>query len=351
MRFRPCIDIHNGQVKQIVGSSLSDIGDFAKENFVSAQDAAFFARMYKEKGLYGGHIIVLNSADSPYYEASVEQALSALRETPGYLQVGGGITAKNAWKFLDAGASHVIVTSYVFKNGEVNYDNLKKLVSEVGKEHLVLDLSCRKWIDNKDAFCRSEAKRQAAEEVEPQYLIAGEIGAEKKTAEETEPKNLIAGEITADKKKAEEIEPKNLIAGEIGADKKYKGQNDFTADGKKCGHESGRYYIVTDRWQKMTSVELNEDTLDEFSSYCDEFLIHAVDVEGKQSGIEAELATMLGNWGKIPMTYAGGVHSLEDIEFLRSCAAGKLDVTVGSALEIFGGSIAIDELISAISLN
>lgn len=256
MRFRPCIDIHNGQVKQIVGSSLRDAGDVAAENFVATQDAAFYAKMYKDKGLYGGHIIILNANDSPYYEASVNQAYMALRQTPGCLQVGGGVTAENAAQYLAAGASHVIVTSYVFKDGKVNYENLKKLVSETGKEHLVLDLSCRK------------------------------------------------------------------------------------------STEDGKYYIVTDRWQKMTEVEVNADILDEFSSYCDEFLVHAVDVEGKQSGIENELAGLLGNWGKIPMTYAGGVHNLQDIEELKRCGVGKLDVTVGSALDIFGGTISIDDIVN-----
>lgn len=260
MRLRPCIDIHNGQVKQIVGSSLRDTGDLAKENFVSEQDAAFFARLYKEKGLRGGHIIVLNAADSLYYEASVGQALSALSETPGYLQVGGGITAENAWRFLDAGASHVIVTSYVFKDGKINYENLKKLLREVGKEHLVLDLSCRKAIKNDSSE-----------------------------------------------------------------------QN---------------YYIVTDRWQKMTEVAVTMETMDELSGYCDEFLVHAVDVEGKQSGIEEELATMLGGWGKLPITYAGGVHNFDDLNLLKKSAGGKLDVTIGSALDIFGGNMPFEDVIS-----
>lgn len=259
MRFRPCIDIHNGQVKQIVGSSLRDTGDLAKENFVSEQDAAFFARLYKEKGLRGGHIIVLNAADSPYYEASVGQALSALSETPGYLQVGGGITAENAWRFLDAGASHVIVTSYVFKDGKINYENLKKLLREVGKEHLVLDLSCRK--------------------------------------------------------------------------------------GTNTDSSEQNYYIVTDRWQKMTDVAVTNETMDELSNYCDEFLVHAVDVEGKQSGIEEELATMLGGWGKLPITYAGGVHNFDDLNLLKACADGKLDVTIGSALDIFGGNMSFEEVV------
>lgn len=255
MKFRPCIDIHNGKVKQIVGGSLKDSGDYAKENFVSEQDAAFFAHLYDEKGLTGGHIILLNAAESPYYEATLNQALSALRIAPGKLQVGGGINAENAEMFLDAGASHVIVTSYVFSNGRVNYDNLKRLVSVTGKERLVLDLSCRK--------------------------------------------------------------------------------------------KDGKYFIVTDRWQSMTDVEVNDMTLDELSQYCSEMLIHAVDVEGKQSGIESKLIKELGNWGKMPMTYAGGVHSIDDIHALKKLSLGKLDVTVGSALDIFGGSLSFDDVIEA----
>ena len=144
MEFRPCIDIHNGKVKQIVGGSLKDEGNQAKENFVSEQDAAFYANMYKEGGIRGGHIILLNAKDSEYYNATKEQALLALKAYPGGLQVGGGITAENAKEFLDAGASHVIVTSYVFRDGQVDYERLEKLVEAVGKERLVLDLSCRR---------------------------------------------------------------------------------------------------------------------------------------------------------------------------------------------------------------
>ena len=144
MEFRPCIDIHNGKVKQIVGGTLKDQGDMAAENFVSEQDAPFYAKLYQSYGIRGGHIILLNGKDSPHYEATKLQALAALQVYPGGMQVGGGITAENAHEFLRAGASHVIVTSYVFRDGKVDYERLEKLVQAVGKEHLVLDLSCRK---------------------------------------------------------------------------------------------------------------------------------------------------------------------------------------------------------------
>lgn len=256
MEFRPCIDIHNGSVKQIVGSSLCDLGDQAKENFVAEQDAAFFARLYKEYGIRNGHIILLNPASSPYYEETKHQAMLALQEYPGGLQVGGGITPENAEAFLEAGASHVIVTSYVFQDGQVQYDKLKKLVQQVGRERLVLDLSARS--------------------------------------------------------------------------------------------REGHYYIVTDRWQKYTQVELTEETLEELSGYCDEFLIHAVDVEGKASGIEQPLAKLLGEWGRIPVTYAGGVHSFEDLRLLKELGQGRVHVTIGSALDLFGGSMKMEEVLAYI---
>lgn len=254
MRFRPCIDIHNGSVKQIVGGSLMDEADSAKENFVSELKADFYADMYKNSNISGGHIILLNPASSPYYEADIEQARLALLTYPGGLQIGGGINPDNAKDFLDMGASHVIVTSYVFKDGEINFDNLKKMRDAVGKDKLVLDLSCRKKGDT--------------------------------------------------------------------------------------------YYIVTDRWQKFTNVPVSEETLDLLMEYCDEYLIHAVDVEGKASGIEEELATMLGAWGKIPMTYAGGVGSFSDLSKLKELGKDKLDVTVGSALDIFGGDMIYQDVIS-----
>lgn len=253
MEFRPCIDIHNGKVKQIVGGSLLDEGDQAKENFVSEQDASFFARFYEAKGCRGGHVILLNSSESPYYEATREQALRALHSFPGGLQIGGGITADNAEFFLQAGASHVIVTSYVFQKGVFHRDNLKKLVERVGKEHIVLDLSCRKKDDT--------------------------------------------------------------------------------------------YYIVTDRWQNYTQVPLDFQTMEELADSCDEFLIHAVDVEGKASGIETNLARMLGEWRKKPITYAGGVHTYEDITLLKQLGHGQINVTIGSALDLFGGSLEFDKVL------
>jgi len=253
MRFRPCIDIHNGKVKQIVGGSLTDMDNQAAENFVSEQDASFYAKLYKDSGIPGGHIILLNPPASDYYSATKEQALKALQAYPGGLQIGGGITADNAADFLKAGASHVIVTSYVFSDGQISYKNLQKLKSAVGKEHIVLDLSCRK---------RDDA-----------------------------------------------------------------------------------YYIVTDRWQKFTEVVVTKEILEELSQYCDEFLIHAVDVEGKASGIETGLAAILASHEGIPMTYAGGVGTLEDLLLLKEVGRNRLDVTVGSALDLFGGPIKYQQIL------
>lgn len=253
MQFRPCIDIHNGAVKQIVGGSLTDIGNQAKVNFVSKYDAAFYAGLYRKYDLKGGHIILLNNKQSEFFEATKAQAMEALKNYPGGLMIGGGIDADNAAEYINAGASHVIVTSYVFKDGEVNISNLKKLVNAVGKEHVVVDLSCRK------------------------------------------------------------IE--------------------------------GEYRIMTDRWQKASNVILNHETLNYFKDYCDEFLIHAVDVEGKSQGIEAELVQLLGDWGQIPMTYAGGVHDFYDLELLRGLGRGKIDVTIGSALDLFGGSMEFEKVL------
>lgn len=256
MEFRPCIDIHNGKVKQIVGGSLKDAGNFAKENFVSEQDAAFYAELYKKQGICGGHIILLNAKDSEYYEATKAQAIKALKAYPGGMQIGGGITPDNAGEFLFAGASHVIVTSYVFSGGVIQMDRLRELRDAVGKEHLVLDVSCRK--------------------------------------------------------------------------------------------KDGKYYVVTDRWQKFTEEIMCEALLEELSGFCDEFLIHAVDVEGKADGIEEELVQMLGNWGKIPVTYAGGVGSFKDLEKLKKLGKNKLNVTIGSALDLFGGPMAYDKVLEYI---
>ena len=168
--------------------------------------------------------------------------------------IGGGVTPENAKALLDLGASHVIVTSYVFKDGCIHYDRLNELVKTVGRERLVLDLSCRK--------------------------------------------------------------------------------------------RDGRYYIVTDRWQKFTDCELSRETLDELAGCCSEYLIHAVDVEGKASGIETDLAALLGSWHVLPVTYAGGVSSENDLRLLRRLGQGHLDVTVGSALDIFGGKIPFESVLA-----
>ena len=247
MKFRPCIDIHNGKVKQIVGGTLKDDGDMAVENFTSDCQADFYALQYQKDGLVGGHIILLNAHTSEYFQETKGQALLALRTYPKGMQVGGGITAENAKEYIEAGASHVIVTSYVFQDGEIHWENLKKLADEVGRENLVLDLSCR--------------KRENA------------------------------------------------------------------------------YYVVTNRWQTFTNVKVTPQLLDELAEYCDEFLVHGVDVEGKSSGVEHELVKILADWNRIPITYAGGIGSMGDLEIFKKISGGKLDFTIGSALDLFGGKI------------
>lgn len=246
MNFRPCIDIHNGAVKQIVGASLKDAGDLAKDNFVSLKDAGYYANMYKQDSLSGGHIIILNKAGSSFYDADIKQARKALMAFKGGMQIGGGINADNASKFLDMGASHVIVTSYVFREGIIDYGRLEKLSSLIGKDRLVLDMSCR-YVD-------------------------------------------------------------------------------------------GKYYIVTDRWQNTTKEVFCNNLLSKLGNYCDEFLVHAVDVEGKASGIEKNIIKILAECNK-KTTYAGGIHSMEDIYYIEEHGKKKVDFTIGSALDLFGGSV------------
>ncbi|MGN0383030.1 MAG: phosphoribosylformimino-5-aminoimidazole carboxamide ribotide isomerase [Eubacterium sp.] len=252
MKFRPCIDIHNGKVKQLIGGSLKDEGNIAKENFVSDKDGKYYAEMYKRDGLFGGHVILLNARDSQYYEATKQQALEAVKAYPGGMQAGGGITDKNAKEFIDNGASHVIVTSFIFTNGEINYVNLKKLVNAVGKERIVIDLSCRK--------------------------------------------------------------------------------------------RKGIYYVVVDRWQTFTNVRLNKELLLSLSDYCDEFLIHGVDVEGTGNGMEPELIKLLAEIDNMKITYAGGISTLDQIKEFEQLCKGKMDFTVGSALDIFGGKLLYEEV-------
>lgn len=247
MQFRPCIDLHDGKVKQIVGSTLGHQNVNVVENFTSEHEASYFASMFAKSGLTGGHVIMLGPGNE-------QAALSALHTYPGGLQVGGGITAQNARHYLNAGASHVIVTSYIFHDGILDMERLERLVEAVGKERLVIDLSCRK--------------------------------------------------------------------------------------------REGKWFVVTDKWTKFSDFEVNADSIQMIEQYCDELLIHAVDVEGKRSGMQEELVIDLANWTTIPTTYAGGVRSLEDLRKFEQLGQGKLHVTIGSALDIFGGDLHYKEVVS-----
>ena len=235
--FRPCIDLHEGKVKQIVGGTLGDAG--LRTNFISEKSAAWFAELYRRDKLFGGHVIMLGAGNEP-------EARSALAAFPGGLQIGGGINASNAGDWLDAGASHAIVTSWVFREGRVDWERLGELVKLIGKDRLVLDLSCRK-----------------------------------------------------------------------------RGED---------------YFVVTDRWRKFTELTLNPETLEKFSKFCSEFLIHAVDVEGLCKGIDGGLVEKLGRWTPVPTTYAGGANSLADLETVTQLGQGRVNLTIGSALDIFGGN-------------
>lgn len=237
--FRPCIDLREGKVVQIVGGTLSDSGAGVRTNFVSEKPPAWYASLYQRDRLTGGHVIALG----PGNESAAREALG---QWPGGLQYGGGVQAANARGWLDAGASHVIVTSWVFRDGRLEWDRLEELLRTVGRERLVLDLSCRKR----------------------------------------------------------------------GAD----------------------YFVVTDRWQKFTDLVVNRATMERLAGSCAEFLVHAVDVEGLCRGVDAELVAKLSEWSPIPCTYAGGAKSLEDLELVQRLGSGRVDLTIGSALDIFGGT-------------
>lgn len=237
--FRPCIDLHDGKVKQIVGGTLKDDGAGLRTNFVSERPASWFAELYRRDGLKGGHVIKLGPGND-------DAARAALMAYPGGLHLGGGVDADNAMSWLEAGASHVIVTSWVFRDGRLEWERLKQLVGVIGKGRLVLDLSCRK--------------------------------------------------------------------------------------------RDGEYFVVTDRWQKFTELTLSKETLGRLAESCDEFLIHAADVEGLCRGIDAELVGRLAEWTPIPTTYAGGARSLADLEEVTRMGRGRVDLTIGSALDIFGGA-------------
>ncbi|MFC7684578.1 phosphoribosylformimino-5-aminoimidazole carboxamide ribotide isomerase [Ureibacillus sp. GCM10028918] len=246
MELRPCIDLHDGKVKQIVGSTLGHQDKFVVENFISDKDAAYYAEMFKKDGLTGGHVIMLGAGNE-------DAAFLALQTYPDGLQIGGGITSENAKKYIDAGATHIIVTSFIFHDGKLDMERLEKLVQEVGKEHIVIDLSCRK--------------------------------------------------------------------------------------------RDGKWFVVTDKWTKFSDFEVNEASISDIEQYCDELLIHAVDVEGKRSGMQEELVQDLALWTTIPTTYAGGVSSLEDLEKFRDLTKGRLHVTIGSSLDIFGGDLSYREVV------
>ena len=225
-------------MKQIVGGTLAAEPGRLRTNFVADRPAAWFAALYRRDGLKGGHVIMLGPGNET-------EARSALAAYPGGLQIGGGINDLNARAWLDAGAAHVIVTSWVFRDGRVDAERLAKLVSLVGKDRLVLDLSCRR--------------------------------------------------------------------------------------------RGGEYFVVTDRWQKFTEVVLGAATLVQLAGSCAEFLVHAVDVEGLCRGIDGELVAKLAAWSPIPTTYAGGATSLADLEAVTRLGQGRIDLTIGSALDIFGG--------------
>ncbi len=240
MKFRPCIDLHNGVVKQIVGGTLTDSGEKLVTNFKSPFRSGFYALKFRQDNLRGGHVIMLDP--DPLNAAA---AVDALESWPNAFQLGGGLNPDNAPGWIDRGAAAIIVTSYVFRDGHVDMDNLREMVASVGSERLVLDLSCRK--------------------------------------------------------------------------------------------RDGRYYIVTDRWQKFTDVEITHANLDMLSSYCSEFLIHAADIEGLSGGMDTDLVGLLSTWDGISITYAGGISSMDDVCLLRDLSGGKLDFTVGSALDLYGG--------------
>jgi phosphoribosylformimino-5-aminoimidazole carboxamide ribotide isomerase len=247
-KFRPCIDLHQGKVKQIVGGTLRDDGPGPRENFVASAGAGEFAAKFRADGLTGGHVIKLGPGND-------EAAREALAAWPGGMQIGGGIHADNAREWLDAGASQVIVTSWLFEGGKFSEERLRRLVGATGAERLVIDLSCRR-----------------------------------------------------------------------------------TAHG---------WTVAMDRWQTLTDLDVTPAVLDRLAPSCAEFLIHAADVEGLCRGIDAGLVAMLGVWGGCPITYAGGAATMADVEKVQELSGGKVDLTVGSALDLFGGTgIRYDELVA-----
>lgn len=246
MNFKPCIDLHDGKVKQIVGETLRIDNEGLIENFVSEHSSSYYAKLFQRDNLKGGHVIMLGKGNT-------DAALEALSAYPQGLQVGGGIQADNAQLYLDHGASHVIVTSYIFRDGKFQKDNLDKILNAVGKERLVIDLSCKE--------------------------------------------------------------------------------------------KDGKWFVVSNQWTQFTDFEVNAENVAYLEQFCDEFLIHAVDVEGKQQGFQKELVSALADWVSITTTYAGGVRSFTDLEQFKGLSKEKIDITIGSALDIFGGALSYDEVV------
>ncbi|KAM6495886.1 hypothetical protein JOM56_008592 [Amanita muscaria] len=264
--FRPCIDLHNGQVKQIVGGTLSESAPEAlKTNFVASQSAAEFARLYKLHDLQGGHVIKLGPGND-------EAAKEALHEWPGGLQIGGGITDQNAQEWLDAGASKVIITSYLFPSARFSLERLRRISSIVGKDRLVVDVRSERYL----------------------YCIS--------------------------------FRALTILS---------------------CRRREDKWMVAMNKWQDITDMEVNKESLDLLSEYCSEFLIHAADVEGLCQGIDDALVSKLGEWVTIPTTYAGGAKALGDLDLVQSLSKGQVDLTYGSSLDIFGGNLVkFDELVS-----
>ncbi|PHH91231.1 hypothetical protein CDD83_1232 [Cordyceps sp. RAO-2017] len=242
-RFRPCIDLHAGQVKQIVGGTLDSASSALQTNYVSKLPAAHYAKLYRDHGLEGAHVIMLGPGND-------EAAQMALQAWPGHLQVGGGINDGNAKRWLDAGASKVIITSFLFPDGHFSQPRLDAVLEALGgdRDKLVIDLSCR-----------------------------------------------------------------------------------------RRGDES-RWFVAMNKWQTVTDMEVTQESIKLLEPHCSEFLIHAADNEGLQKGIDEALVERLAQWCSIPVTYAGGGRRLEDLELVRRLSGGKVDLTIGSALDCFGGS-------------
>ncbi|KAL2888072.1 1--5-imidazole-4-carboxamide isomerase [Ceratocystis lukuohia] len=221
-RFRPCIDLHAGQVKQIVGGTLDSSTSSLQTNFVSPHPPAYFSKLYRDNKLDGAHVIMLGPGNTE----AAKEALAAWR---------GGL--------------QVIITSYLFPEGKFSQARLDAVLAALknDKSKLVIDLSCRRTREN-------------------------------------------------------------------------------------------GWHVAMNKWQTLTDMEVNQESISALEPYCSEFLIHAADNEGLQKGVDEALVQRLAEWCSIPVTYAGGGRNLNDLELVKRLSAGKVDLTIGSALDCFGGS-------------